>query len=387
MLMIPGPTPVPTEVLEALARHPIGHRSADFKKVLARIQPRLSWLFNTQRPVYTYAASGTGGMEAALCNVLSSGDELLVVSCGVFSERFAEIAKTFGYIIHHLSVDYGQANTPEQITEFLKTEAGKKVKAVCLIHNETSTAVLNPLPELIQAIKQNSDALVIVDTITGLGAAPFEFDTWGIDIAVSGSQKGFMLPPGLAFIAVSQKALDVHAQNKTSGYYFNFSKYEKTVGDLQTPYTSAVTLMFGLDVALEMLENEGQDNTFARHHLNKTLVRNAVTALGLKLLVENEPFASPSATAICPPEGITVDAIRKGLRETYGITVADGQKNLKGNIFRVGHLGAIFPRDVLTTISSLECVLASLGYQFELGTGVKSVQQTLLQSQKQPVSV
>lgn len=383
MLMIPGPTPVPQAILEVLARPPIGHRSNEFKPVLRDACEGLKWIFQTTRPVYLYAASGTGAMEAALINVLQPGDDILVLSCGVFSHRWAEIAKTLGYNVHLQEVPPGQPHHADDLVSFLKSPHGSRIKAVCMIHSETSTGVLNPVEVLARIVREHSDALVVVDTVTSLGAAPFYFDDWNVDIAVSGSQKGFMLPPGLSFLAASEKALKIHQQNPAPGYYFNFSAYEKKVSDGQTPYTPAVTLIRGLQKALELLREEGLQNVYARHRQNQAMAREAVRAMGLSLFVDNDAYASPAVTSVLPPEGITVDAVRSGMREQFGITIANGQKELMGKIFRIGHLGAVFPRDMLTTLSSLELILHQLGYnKSPLGTGVAAAQQQLLEQKE-----
>ncbi len=378
-LMIPGPTPVPEAILEALSRPPIGHRSNEFKVVLQEVYAGLQWIFRTQRPVFLYTASGTGAMEASLINVLNHGDEVLVLSCGVFSHRWAEIAQELGLQVHLIEVPPGQSNTPEALETFLKGPQGQQIKAVCMIHNETSTGVLNPIQALAQTVKKHSDALVIVDTVTSLGATNFEFDAWGIDIAVSGSQKGFMIPPGLSFLAASEKAMAQHQQCAAPGHYFNFSKYEKVVEKGQTPYTPAVNLTFGMQKSLALLQEEGLEGIFQRHLKNQQMVRQAVKSMGLSLFVESDTLASPSVTSVLPPDGISVDAIRAGIKEQFNIVIANGQKNLTGKIFRIGHLGAIFPRDILTVVSCLEVVCHQLGYQkTPLGTAVAGAQGELL---------
>ncbi len=378
-LMIPGPTPVPEEILEVLARPPIGHRSPEFKEVLKDVYSNLQWAFQTQRPVYLYTASGTGAMEAALVNVLNPGDEVLVLSCGVFSQRWAEIAKELGLQVHLQEAPAGQPHDVGKLETLLKSEQGKTIKAVCMIHNETSTGVINPVEELAKVIRENSDALVIVDTVTSLGATHFKMDEWGVDIAVSGSQKGFMLPPGLSFLAVSERALQAHQQCSNPGYYFNFTKYEKGIAGATTPYTPAVSLIRGLQKALEMMKAEGIDGTTQRHLRNRDMVRAAARAMALPLFVEAEAYASPSVTSIVPPEGLSVDAIRAGIKEQFNITIANGQKDLTGKIFRIGHLGAIFPRDILMTIASLEVVCHQLGYsKAPLGAGIAAAQEVMI---------
>lgn len=378
-LMIPGPTPVPQAVLEVLARPPIGHRSGEFKKILKDVYAGLQWVFQTERPVFLYTASGTGAMEAALSNVLNPEDEILVQACGVFSQRWADIAKDLGIKAHVQSVEAGQPHDAEALKSFLTGPEGNKIKAVCLIHSETSTGVLNDIEGLTQVVKAHSSALVIVDTVTSLGAAPFYFDKWGVDIAVSGSQKGFMLPPGLAFLAVSDAAMAAHRECRAPGFYFHFGRHEKNLEPGQTPYTPALGLIRGLEKSLELMQAEGLEKVHQRHALNQRMVREAAKAMGLKLLVENDALASLAVTSIVPPEGVTVDAIRAGLREQFSITIANGQKELMGKIFRIGHLGAIFPRDVLMTLAALETVLHQQGFKgAPLGTAVAKAQEVLI---------
>jgi aspartate aminotransferase-like enzyme len=379
MLMIPGPTPVPASVLEVLARAPIGHRSSEFKATMKSVYTRLKWIFQTEQPVFLYTASGTGAMEAALVNTVNPGELVLVLSCGVFSKRWAEIAKTLGMNVTLQEIPDGQAFSPDDVAGILKAQSG--FKAVCLIQSETSTGVLNPVESLTAAIKQHSDALVFVDTVTSLAAAPFYMDQWGVDIAVSGSQKGFMTPPGLAFLAVSERAMAAHKTCKTPGYYFNFTQNEKNIESGQTPYTPAVSLIRGLDKALEMMQTDGLEAIFKRHQLTQSMAREAMRRLGLALFVESDILASPAVTSVIPPQGVSVDDIRAGLREQFGITIANGQKDLIGKIFRIGHLGAIFPRDMLTTLSALEILLYQSGYrQYPLGTAVGAAQEVMVAS-------
>lgn len=376
LLMIPGPTPVPEPVLEVLARPPIGHRSTEFKGVLKEVYSGLRWIFQTKRPVFLYTASGTGAMEAALVNTVNPGEHILVLSCGVFSQRWAEIGKELGLTVHVQEVPHGHPNTPDELERYLKNHQGEPFKAVCMIHSETSTGVLNPVKELAAVVKANSNALVIVDTVTSLVAAPFEMDNWGIDIAVSGSQKGFMIPPGLAFLAASQAAMEAHKQCHQPGYYFNFSKAEKSVEPGQTPYTPAVSLGRGLHLALQMLQAEGLENIHKRHKLNQCMTREAMKAMGLPVFVEDDAFASPAVTSVLPPADIAVADIRAELTKGFAITIANGQKDLEGKIFRIGHLGAIFPRDVLTVAASLEAVCHKLGYnKTPVGTAVAAAQE------------
>lgn len=371
LLMIPGPTPLPEAVREVMGRPALGHRSAEFKDVLKRVFPNLQWIFKSKNQVFLYTASGTGAMEAALCNTLNPGDRVLALVNGVFSHRWAEIAKTLGLQVETLDVPAGEAHTPTMLQEYLEAQKETEYKAILLNHSETSTGVLSPIRELVQVIRQtHSTALTIVDTITSLGATEFALDDWDVDIAVSGSQKGFMLPPGLSFLGLSDRAWQAHQQCQHPGYYFNFTRYQKAQLENTTPYTPATHQILGLDVALQLMQEEGLDNQILRHKTLSRMTRAGVQGMGLELFVKDEQNASPSVTSFLPPEGYTVDAVRAGLKKRFGIVIADGQKELKGKLMRIGHLGHVSERDVLTTLSALEAVLNDLGYAVSAGAGV-----------------
>ncbi|MFM7389430.1 MAG: pyridoxal-phosphate-dependent aminotransferase family protein [Vampirovibrionales bacterium] len=356
-LMIPGPTPLPDAVREVMSRPAMGHRSPEFKEVLKRVLPNLKKVFKAEKSeVILYTASATGAIEAALSNVLNAGDTLLVLSCGVFSARWGDMAKSLGINVQTVDVPHGQANTVESLKAALDADTAKEIKAVILVHSETSTGALNPVQAMVEVIRQHG-ALSIVDTVTGLTADAFDFDGWGVDLAISGSQKGFMMTPGLAFLAVSQKALEAHANVKAPGFYFNFKRNLKAQAEFTTAYTPATHLILSLDVALQLMLSEGLEAMNARHAALKQQVREGVRALGLRLLVENDADASPAVTAVYPPEGLSVDALRKALKQRFNLTVADGQAKLKGNIFRIGHLGHISERDVLMALACLKVVV------------------------------
>jgi aspartate aminotransferase-like enzyme len=359
LLMIPGPTPLPEAVRQAMARPAIGHRSPEFKAIMKRVLPGLQWAFQTRQEVLLYTASGTGAMEASLVNTLNPGDKVLGLTCGVFSARWSEVARSLGLTVLEETVPAGQPNLPETLKARLSQESD--IKAVMLIHSETSTGVLNPVKQLVSVVRDYG-ALSIVDTVTSLASAPCPVDDWGIDVAVSGSQKGFMIPPGLSFLSYSDKAWQAHQQVKHPGFYFNFTKTRKAQADFTTPYTPATHLIMALDVALQQMQAEGLEAVHDRHRLNRDAVRAGVSALGLQTLVADDTYASWAATSVLPPEGLSVGDIRAGLKQQFGLVVADGQKDLKGKIFRIGHLGHIHPRDVLTTMAALEQVLQKLGH-------------------------
>jgi aspartate aminotransferase-like enzyme len=357
-LMIPGPTPLPDAVREVMSRPGVGHRSPEFKEVMGRVLPGLQAMFQTQHDVILYTASATGAIEAALSNTLNPGETLLVLSCGIFSARWADMAQSLGINVQHM----GQANTVESLQEALMADTDKKIAAVMFVHSETSTGALNDVQAFAGAIRQHG-ALCMVDTVTGLSADAFKFDEWGIDLAISGSQKGFMMHPGLSFLAVGPRALERHkAQVKHPGFYFNFTRNIKAQKELTTAYTPATHLIMALEKSLEMMQAEGLQAMNTRHLNLRNKVREGVRAMGLRLLVEDDAHASPAVTAVLPPEGIEAPAIRKVLKERFNITVADGQGALKGKIFRIGHLGYVSERDVYMVLTCLEHALTSLGY-------------------------
>ncbi|MGE0200016.1 MAG: alanine--glyoxylate aminotransferase family protein [Candidatus Melainabacteria bacterium] len=377
-LMIPGPTPLPDSVREALGRPAIGHRSPEFKAILNRVLPRLQWAFQTKNDVLLFTASGTAAAEAAIINTLNPGDTVLVLVCGVFSARWGEVAKSLGMQVETIEVPPGQANTVASLKARLDADTAKTIKMVAVTHSETSTGVQNPVAEMTALIKAHG-ALSLVDAVTSLGAAEFRTDDWGVDLAFSGSQKGFMIPPGLSFLTVSERAWQAHKAVKNPGFYFNFTRYKKAQDDFTTPYTPATALIIALDEALAMMEAEGLEAITARHALLRNMVRAGVGALGLKTVVNQHTEASYAVTSVTPPDGVTVDALRKGLKNDFGILVADGQKELKGRIFRIGHLGHVFPTDVLATLAALEQTLYRLGYtQAKPGAAVAAAQEVAL---------
>lgn len=379
-LMIPGPTPLPDAVREVMGRPAVGHRSPEFKAIMKRVLPNLQRIFQTTHPVILYTASATGAIEAALSNTLNVGETILVLSCGVFSSRWGDMAKSLGLHVQELKVEQGQINTVESLRHALEADVEKNIKAVVFVHSETSTGALNDVQGLSQAIREHG-ALSIVDTVTGLTADAFKMDEWGIDLAISGSQKGFMMHPGLSFLAVGERALARHQNEvKHPGFYFNFTRNLKAQAEDTTAYTPATHLIMALDVSLQMMLEEGVDVMNQRHLKLRNMVRKGIHAMGLKPLVEADEHASPAVTAVLPPEGIEAPMIRKILKERFNITVADGQASLKGKIFRIGHLGYIQERDVLMTLTCLEQALVQLGYDLEVGAGVRVAQAVMSQS-------
>lgn len=366
-LMIPGPTPVPERALLAMAKHPLGHRSSEFSAVMKEVYQDLKWLFQTSEDVFVYTSSGTGAMEAAIFNLVNSGDKVLSLVIGNFSERWAKIAEMRGADVERINFDWGQAVDPGVLKQRLDQDVNKEIKFVTLIHNETSTGVTNDIETLAKTIREHG-ALCIVDGVTSVGAIPVKMDEWGIDVIVSGSQKGFMIPPGLAFLACSKKAWQVHENCKHPSFYFNFKAYKKSVAEDTTPYTPNVSLIVALRETLGMMKEEGLENFYSRHARLAEIMRTGIRSMGLKLFVEDDAIASKVITAIYPPEGISVPDIRKTLNKDYDIVVANGQAKLKDKIFRMGHLGYVSERDVITALGALEAALVKLSYNVKKQT-------------------
>jgi aspartate aminotransferase-like enzyme len=359
MLMIPGPTPVPEKVLLAMAKHPIGHRSGEFSKIIGELTENLKWLHQTQNDVLMLTASGTGAMEAGIINFLSPGDRVLVGNNGKFGDRWAKVSKAYGLTIEEVKAEWGKALDPEEFRAKLAADSDKSIKAVIVTHSETSTGVLNDLAAINTAVKEHGEALIIVDAVTSLGAVSLPVDEWGLDVVGSGSQKGYMIPPGLAFVSVSAKAWKAYESAKMPRFYLDLKKYKKATDENSSPFTPPVNLMYGLQASLQMMQAEGLDNIFARHQRHTQATRAAMKAMNLPLFAPDEA-ASPAITAVAP---VTVDAekIRGAMRKQFDIALAGGQDHLKGKIFRIGHLGFVCDRDILSCVGALESVLLGLG--------------------------
>lgn len=372
-LLAPGPTPVPPEALMAMAMPIIHHRAPDFIPVLDSVKKGLQWLYQTKNDVLILCSTGTGGMVGSVNNFLSPGDEVLVVNGGKFGERWTKICQAYGMKVEEIIVEWGHAVRPEQVEASLKKNP--RIKAVFVQATETSTGVNHDIKAL-GGIVKNTDAIFVVDAISALVAHDIRTDEWGIDVMVGGSQKGLMLPPGLAFVSVSDKAWKMADTAKTPKFYFNFKKERENLAKNQTNFTSAVSLIIGLNACLKMLQDEGLENVFKRHDRLARATRAAAAALGLALYPKENP--STSLTAIEAPAGVDGQAIYKNLREKYGITGAGGQDKLKGKIFRIAHLGYADTFDVITAVAGIEMVLKGLGHDVKLGTGVAAAQEILM---------
>lgn len=378
MLMLPGPTPVPERALLALARAPMGHRSKDFTAILEEVSADLQWLHQTRSDVFIFSASGTGAMEAGLVNVLSPGDRVLCGVNGKFGERWADMADTFGYRCERIESAWGTPYSVDAFRAKLEADTDKTIKAVILTHSETSTGVANDVEAIAQAVKAHGEALTIVDGVTSVGAMPVKMDEWGLDLVASGSQKGYMIPPGLGFVGVSERAMERAKTATTPKFYWSFELAKKNLDKGTTPFTPAVNMIYALQASLHLMKEEGLEGIFSRHALLSAATIAGVKALGLKLLVQPESAASPAVTAVWAPDGIDADKIRGILSKQFDIVTAAGQDHLKGKIFRIGHLGFISSRDVLMTMATLESALNTVGYtDFSPGSAVKAASDVL----------
>ncbi len=380
MLMIPGPTPVPEAALLAMAKHPMGHRSKEFDAIFAECTENLKWLHQTSSDVLSLTVSGTGAMEAGIINFLSAGDRVLVGCNGKFGERWAEVAVAYGLNAEIIKAEWGQPLDPENFREKLEADTEKQIKAVIITHSETSTGVLNDLETINRHVKAHGEALIMVDAVTSLGAVSIPVDAWGIDVVASGSQKAYMIPPGLGFVAVGPKAWEAYKTAKLPRYYLDLGKYRKEAAKNTTPFTPPVNMFFALQATLRMMKAEGLENVFARHKRLMETTRAAVQALGLPLFAA-DGAASPAITAVMPPAEVDAQKVRTLMKKRFDIALADGQDHLKGKIFRIGHLGFVCDRDILAAISALEVVLRELGYEgFTPGAGTAAAAKLLAES-------
>ncbi|MBW1678560.1 MAG: alanine--glyoxylate aminotransferase family protein [Deltaproteobacteria bacterium] len=372
-LLAPGPTPIPPNVLGAMAEPIIHHRAPVFVNVLEEVRERLKYLFQTKNEVLMFASTGTGAMEGSVTNTLCKGDKALVVRGGKFGERWAEICEAYGVTPKCIDVVWGDAVDPEIIKEEL--EKDPDIRAVFIQASETSTGVMYPIKEIAEIVRKFDNTIFVVDGISGVGVFELPFDKWGLDGLVGGSQKSLMLPPGLAFSALSDKAWSFVEKSDIPKYYFNFKEELKSLKNNQTAWTSAVSLVMGLNESLKMIQAEGLDNVFKRHARIAEATRAGAKALGLELFAPNSP--SNSVTAIKAPDGIDGQKVVKILRDKHNITIAGGQSQAKGKIFRIAHLGYVDTYDIIIVISALEMTLRELGYAVELGKGVQAAAEIL----------
>lgn len=375
-LLAPGPTMVPEKVLLDMAMPVIHHRTSEFSKIFSEAREKLKKVFGTKEDVLILASSGTAAMEAAVVNTLSVGDKVLVVNAGKFGLRWKEIATTFGLDVVSIDLEWGRSVTPYQIEE--KLIEHPDIKAVLMQASETSTTVYHPVEEIAKIVSLRENTLLIVDGITSVGVVETKMDEWGVDIIVSGSQKAFMLPPGLSFIAMSKKAWRMAESSNIPKYYLNLKKELKSQQKDTTAWTPAVNLIIGLNTALGMMLDEGLENVYKRHAICAEATREAMKALGFELLAKNIP--SNAATGIILPEDFDGGKFVKYMREDIGVTFAGGQDHLKGKIIRISHLGYHDIFDTIVAVSALELGFKKFGLDIEFGRGVGACQEVILKS-------
>lgn len=373
-LLSPGPTPVPNEVELAMAATMIHHRTPQFNKVFEEARRGLRKLFGTKNDVLILASSGTGAMEAAVANLFSPGDKVLVINGGKFGERWLNISNAFGLQPVEIKVEWGKAVKVEEVEKQLKTHPD--IQGVMIQASETSTTVLHPVKE-IAALTKNGP-LFLVDGVTAVGVVSVPVDEWGIDVLVTGSQKALMLPPGLGFIALSERAWDETKKAKLPRFYFDLNLERKNQQKGSGAFTPAVSLIFGLRASLNMMEREGLDRVYARHARLCRATRAAAAALGLKLLAPENP--SPAATGIFLPDGIDADKVLDYLRDHMNVTLAEGQDQLKGKVIRIAHVGYMGAFDVITAIAALEMALRKFGVEIPFGRGVAAAEEALMEA-------
>lgn len=342
-LRIPGPTPLPPKVMAALQQPMIDHRGPEFAALQTRIVDALKRIFKTKNDLLLLTCSGTGALEAAVANTISPGDPVLAFSAGAFGDRLAAIAQVYGAALTKVDFEWGHAIEPDSIVAGLHNH--RDTRAVLVTHNETSTGVIHPLKDIAHAVRANSDAVLIVDAVSSLGAVDVETDAWGIDVIATASQKAWMCPPGLAMVNVSPRAWRANASAKSPRSYFDFTETKKWMDKGQTPFTPALSVYFALDAALKLLDAEGMTNVFARHQHIAQQTREQAKQIGFSLFAD-ERFTSPTVTALRVPAGIDAEVLRRVAREEFGLVVAGAPERFKGKMIRIGHLGFVREKDI-----------------------------------------
>jgi len=372
LLMIPGPTPIPPQVAAAMTRPMINHRGEEFSALFAEVSAGLQQVFRTEQPVYIFPAAGSGGWEAALVNTLNPGDTVLSVSVGDFGERWYRAATKLGLTVERLRFEPGEAADPARIAERLAEDRQKQIQAVLVQHNETSTGVANDVRSIARVVREHG-ALIMVDSVSGLGALPLEMDAWGLDVVLTGAQKALMCPPGLSLIAFSERARAASERSRMPRFYWDLEAVHKSYLKRQTPYTPAISLYYALQASLRLIQAETLEGVWARHRLMGAMCRAGVKAMGLTLLAQDEATASDTCTAVVSP--VDPKAVRKVARERLGVQLAGGQADLADKIFRIGHMGYTVPGDVLQALAATEMALALCGYPVEIGRAVAAAQE------------
>lgn len=379
LLMIPGPTPIPPQVAAAMTQPMINHRGETFFAVFDEVSANLQYVFRTAQPVYIFPGAGSGGWEAALVNTLDPGDTVLSVSIGDFGERWYKTSVALGLKVERLKFEPGTAADPAKLEERLAQDKGRTIKAVLLQHNETSTGVTNDIAALAGVVHKHG-ALVMVDSVSGMGALPLEFDQWGIDVALTGAQKALMCPPGLSILAFSKRARALSETNRMPRFYWDLKAAQKSYVKKQTPYTPAVSLFYALQAALRLVRAETIEAVWQRHALMGGMCRAGALAAGLTLLAKDAAYASNTVTAIVSPTD--PKSLRKVARDRLGVQLAGGQAELEPTIFRIGHLGYVTPNDVIQALSAVDISLVLLGMSTNPGAAVRAAQQVWIDSLK-----
>ena len=375
-LLAPGPTPVPETVSLEMAAPMVHHRTPQFSKIFGEAAEDAKYLFQTKQDVIILASTGTGGMESCITNLFSPGDKVLVVNGGKFGERWGKISESYGLEPVWVNVEWGQAVDANKVKEILDKD--KDIRAILVQASETSTAVAHPIEALSKLTRDRNDILLVVDGITGVGVFPLPMDEWGIDAIVTGSQKALELPPGLALVALSEKAWKFADQSKCPHFYFDLKKERKNLANQTSAYTPAVSLVIGLRAVLKSIKEEGMENVHKRHNRLARATRAATKALGLKMVAPDAP--ADSLTGVFLPNGIDGGKIVKSLRDDFGVTLAGGQDQWKGKVIRIAHLGYVDTFDTIVAISAIEMALKKFGHAVELGKGVAAAQEILLEA-------
>jgi aspartate aminotransferase-like enzyme len=379
-LRIPGPTALPPSVREAGGRQMINHRGPEFKELLGRVQAGMKPYFGTTGDIAILSCAGTGGLEAAVVNTLSPGDRVLAVSTGAFGDRFAKIAEAYGASVDRVAAEWGWAAAPDEVRERLGAGG---VKAVLLTHNETSTGVMNPIPELVAAVRDAApDALILVDTVSSLGAVPFEMDAWGIDVVATASQKAWMAAPGLAMVAASERAWEAMETATMPRFYLDLRKHRESMTSGETPWTPAIAVAFQVDEGIRLMNEETQAGVFARHVACAAATQAGLQALGFELFAE-PANRSRTVTAALIPDGLDWKAFNGELKRR-GLVLAGGQGRLTGVVFRLGHLGSVTVRDILDAMATLEAVSVEWGRDVEPGAAVAAAERAAAEAALQP---
>ena len=359
-LRTPGPTPIPDDIVEAMTNPMINHRGPEFDELIHKATEQLKQVFMTKNDLYILTASGTGSLEAAIVNTLSPGDRVIAATAGAFGDRFVDMVEAYGADVKRMDWEWGGPIDPNDIRKALQAEPN--IKAVLVTHNETSTGVTHPVEEIAKVVKGEFDKLLLVDAVSSLGCIPLPVDAWDCDMVGTASQKGFMIPPGLSFISVSERAWEAQQTAKMPRFYFDLAMAKTYLATGQTPFTPNLTAMYGLSQALDVLLEEGMENVFGRHATIAQMTRDGVRELGLELLVADEAYASNTVTAIKMPDGVDQKTFMGKMRTEQNVVLAGGQGKMSADIFRIGHLGAVDKADITEVMAALKIVLSEVGF-------------------------